>query len=79
MTRVTVDASRCEGHGLCQATAPDVFEVDDDGVARLRHEPVPEPLIRQAEAGVRACPVAALIYIYKETALCLTSRRPPTS
>jgi ferredoxin len=54
MTRVIVDASRCEGHGLCQATAPDVFEVDDDGVARVRHNPMPETLIRQAE-GACAC------------------------
>lgn len=60
MTRVTVDGSRCEGHGLCQATAPDVFEVDDDDIARVRHDPVPETLMSQAEAGVRACPVAAL-------------------
>jgi ferredoxin len=56
MTRVTVDASRCEGHALCQAAAPDVFEVDDDGVARVRHDPVPATLIRQAEAGVRVSP-----------------------
>jgi ferredoxin len=61
MTRVTVDGSRCEGHGLCQATAPDVFEVDDDdGIARVRHDPVPTTLMSQAEAGVRVCPVAAL-------------------
>jgi len=60
MTRITVDAFRCEGHGLCQDTAPDVFEVDDDGVARVQHDPVPETLVRQAEAGVRVCPVAAL-------------------
>lgn len=60
MTRVTVDGSRCEGHALCQAAAPDVFEVDDDGVAHVRPDPVPETLMSQAEAGVRACPVAAL-------------------
>jgi ferredoxin len=60
MTRITVDGSRCEGHGLCQAAAPDVFEVDDDGVARVRHDPVPATLMSQAEAGVRVCPVAAL-------------------
>ena len=60
MIRVTVDAVRCEGHGLCQDSAPDVFEVDDEGVAHVRHDPVPETLTRRAEAGVRVCPVAAL-------------------
>lgn len=60
MIRVTVDTFRCEGHGLCQDIAPDVFEVDDDGVARVQQDPVTETLIRQAEAGVRVCPVAAL-------------------
>jgi ferredoxin len=57
---VTVDENRCEGHGLCQDTAPDIFELNDDGVAVVRHQPIPPALARQAEAGVRVCPVAAL-------------------
>jgi ferredoxin len=60
LIRVTVNIARCEGHGMCQAAAPDVFALDDDGVATVLLDPVPKDLTRQAEAGVRACPVAAL-------------------
>jgi ferredoxin len=58
--RVTVDTGRCEGHGMCQGVAPDVFNLDDDGIAVVLLDPVPDHLTAQAEAGVRACPVAAL-------------------
>jgi ferredoxin len=30
---VTVDADRCEGHGLCLMLAPDVFDITDDEIA----------------------------------------------
>ena len=40
MSRVEVDRDRCVGSGTCEALAPDVFEVGDDGVlAVLRPEP----------------------------------------
>ena len=29
--RVAIDASLCEGHGLCAVAAPQVFAVGDDG------------------------------------------------
>ena len=58
--RVTADRDRCEGHGLCADTAPDVYELDDDVVVVVRHESVPPQLERQAAAGARVCPVAAL-------------------
>ena len=31
MSRLEIDASRCEGHGRCYDIAPDVFESDDYG------------------------------------------------
>ncbi len=58
--RVHVLEDRCEGHGLCEEAAPAVFELDDDGVAHVLHDPIPDALRRHAEAGVRVCPVAAL-------------------
>lgn len=58
--RVSVDLSRCEGHGLCEDVAPAVYELDDDAVVTLVHEEVPPELERAAEAGARVCPVAAL-------------------
>jgi ferredoxin len=64
--RVVVDRSRCEGHGQCQAQAPEVFEVDDDGFATILLDPVPSSLAGRALAGVRACPVVALSAVEAE-------------
>lgn len=58
--RVIVDENRCEGHGQCQDTAPDVFELNDEGVSVVLLDPIPDALRQQAEAGVRVCPMAAL-------------------
>jgi ferredoxin len=58
--RIAADRDRCEGHGLCADTAPEVYDLDDDAVVVLRHQIVPAELERRAEAGARVCPVAAL-------------------
>jgi ferredoxin len=58
--KIIADRERCEGHGLCADTAPDVYDLDDDAVVVLLHEDVPPALERKAEAGARVCPVAAL-------------------
>jgi ferredoxin len=58
--KIIADRERCEGHGLCADTAPDVYDLDDDAVVVVLHEAVPPALERKAEAGARVCPVAAL-------------------
>jgi ferredoxin len=60
LIRVTVNTARCEGHSMCRDAAPDVFALDDDGVATVLLDPIPENLTGQAEAGARACPVMAI-------------------
>lgn len=58
--KIIADRPRCEGHGLCADTAPEVYDDDDDAVVVVLHEIVPPELERKAEAGARVCPVAAL-------------------
>ena len=58
--RIVADRERCEGHGLCADTAPEVYELDDDAIVVLTYEVVPPELERKAEGGARVCPVAAL-------------------
>jgi ferredoxin len=58
--KIIADRERCEGHGLCADTAPEVYHLDDDAIVVLLHESVPPELERKAEAGARVCPVAAL-------------------
>ena len=60
MTRIAVDRDRCVGSGTCEALAPAVFEVDDEGVlAVLRTEPGEDELPDVRDA-VTACPTRAL-------------------
>ena len=60
MSRVEVDRDRCVGSGACEALAPEVFEVDDDG-ALLVHRPEPaEDELRDVRDAVAACPTRAL-------------------
>lgn len=57
---VHVNLAACEGHGLCQQAAPEVYELDEDGIVRVRQTEIEESLQAKAEAGARVCPVAAL-------------------
>lgn len=57
---VKVNLAACEGHGLCQQAAPEVYELDDEGYVHLRNDEIDEALRAAAETGARVCPVAAL-------------------
>jgi ferredoxin len=56
MTRVVVDRDVCMSSGVCEMEAPEVFELDPDGVLHVRE------LVDLAavETAVRACPTGAL-------------------
>ncbi len=57
--RVEVDQKACAGHGQCNATAPDVYELDADGFC-LPAGDVPEGAQEQAREGAAACPENAI-------------------
>jgi ferredoxin len=58
--RIVVDRSRCTGLGMCEAEAPDLFEVQDDGTLLVLDES-PGAAHRDAvQAAVEACPTEAL-------------------
>lgn len=60
--KVLVDFQRCEGHGLCEKVAPDLFELDESAnlIAKYDGRDIPPELQAAAEEAVRLCPVAAL-------------------
>lgn len=60
MTKIELDELRCEGHGLCESVAPEIYRLDDEGELEILIEDVPADLMVKAEAGARVCPVAAL-------------------
>jgi ferredoxin len=60
VVRVSVDADKCSGHGLCNAEAPDIYELDDLGYCVVRELIVPTQLERAAAAGASRCPERAI-------------------
>lgn len=60
--RIIVDHDRCEGHGVCEAAAPELFQIDDAGdlVFHLDGLDIPETQRNAATQSVLTCPVAAL-------------------
>lgn len=65
---VWIDQDLCTGDGLCAQYAPEVFELDIDGLAYVKSPddellqdkgattPVPLPLLRDVADSVRECP-----------------------
>lgn len=58
--RVQVDFDLCESNGLCEALAPEVFELDDDDFLQLKLEEVGEEELGAVRRAVAACPRAAI-------------------
>jgi ferredoxin len=59
--KVSADRGRCEAHGMCEATTPEFFTVDDEGYTDIGlDKPVPDDLEDAVRVGVESCPVAAL-------------------
>lgn len=58
--RIVADLATCEGLGMCEAMAPDYFEVNEDGVVDVLDDSPPESDRTDLAAAVDACPVLAL-------------------
>lgn len=55
-----VDKDLCTGCGLCESTCPDVFELDDDGIAVAKDIELKGELLEDAETARDDCPVEAI-------------------
>ena len=58
--RVVVDRDLCQGHGVCESEAPDVFSVDKAGNLTVLDESPPDTRRAQVEQAVKFCPTHAL-------------------
>ena len=58
--KVVVDLSVCNLHELCVETAPEVFEMGDDGALHVLNETPPEGLRAKVDRAVRECPTGAI-------------------
>ncbi|MFJ1765437.1 ferredoxin [Amycolatopsis sp. NPDC088138] len=58
--RIEADRGKCDGLGMCEAMAPDFFEVGDDGTVVVLDERPGEDHRQDVAAAVDSCPVLAL-------------------
>lgn len=60
--RVELDEVRCIVSGTCEALAPRLFRLDDEGILKVLIVALDEELVELAREAVRACPSGALTF-----------------
>ena len=55
-----VNKDLCIGCGACQAVCPEVFEIEDDGLATVIVDEIPEELNEDALDAKEGCPTEAI-------------------
>jgi ferredoxin len=59
--QIQLDTTKCQGHNRCYALAPELFDVDDYGMASLIGDgSVPADLEHKAHLAVANCPEYAI-------------------
>lgn len=58
--KIMIDRNRCNGCAACEATAPEVFRLDDEGISTIQCEEVPPDLAELVRQAVEECPEEAL-------------------
>jgi ferredoxin len=58
--RVIVDPDLCEGNGVCEKLAPEIFRLGDDDQARVLVEQPPASAEARVEQAVKRCPRQAI-------------------
>ena len=58
--KIVVDRDLCQGHGVCESEAPDVFSVSKKGVLTVIDESPAEAMRPAVEQAVAFCPTKAL-------------------
>ncbi|MFD6734969.1 NADH-ubiquinone oxidoreductase-F iron-sulfur binding region domain-containing protein, partial [Micromonospora aurantiaca] len=64
--KLTLDWSRCDGHGLCAHVVPDFIRLDGNGYPAFPPTPVPTWLREGALKAVKVCPELALRLVRAE-------------
>jgi len=61
MIHIEVDGNRCQGHGVCHLSAPELYFLrDEDGSAYVEHDTYPDETEPQARLGEASCPERAI-------------------
>lgn len=55
-----VDKDTCIGCGLCPEICPEIFEMEDDGLAVAKDIEIPDDILESAQEAEDSCPVDAI-------------------
>lgn len=58
--KVKVNKEKCLGCGMCVGINSDVFNFDDDGLAKAENEKITDENKEEVEDAVNSCPVDAI-------------------
>lgn len=58
--KVVVDMDKCQDHGQCAFSAPEVFEINADGKLVVLNDSPDESLRDSVEEAADVCPVQAI-------------------
>jgi len=58
--KASIDGSLCTGCALCLDTCPEVFEMGDDNIARVKGTTVPAPAEQAVRDAASFCPVTCI-------------------
>ena len=61
--KLEVNKDLCIGCGACQAICDEVFSIEDDGLAGVTVESIPEDLIDDAVDAKEGCPTDAILEV----------------
>ncbi|MDP9392532.1 MAG: ferredoxin [Actinomycetota bacterium] len=61
MPVLKADFGACQGYANCVDAAPEVYDIDDDGVVVLLKEHITDEERPRIEEAARSCPVNALM------------------
>jgi sterol 14-demethylase len=61
--RIVVDRDLCQGHGVCESEAPEVFSVSKDGVLTVLQEHPTDDQLAAVRLAVAYCPTHALTLV----------------
>jgi ferredoxin len=65
--RIVVDRDLCQGHGVCESEAPEVFEVSKVGVLTVLQPTPPDTERARVETAITYCPTHALTIVEDPT------------
>ena len=57
---IQIDQEICNGHAQCELSAPDVFTVNEDGIAVLLTDDPAAVLRDDVQDAIRRCPESAI-------------------